>query len=437
MPFVVSSGQLTSMTPAVLPALPPMNVQLTDTLYADYGTIWRNQAQVRTVVGFLARNIAQLGLHFYRRESDVDRVRLTGHPITDLFGRPNPTMTTYRLIHTLVSDIAVFDLAYWIKVRDGNNTLGLIPVPAQRVRPRGSNWLAPEEFEIRRANTPPGDRSAMRTLPADQVVYFRGYSPDHGWYGDSPMNALRSLLIEEYEANRQRQAMWRNGARNSAWITRPVDAPAWSPTARERFRSQFRSAYSGTGGDIGGVPLLEDGMRLETQGMDPKQTQYVESRKLTREEVCCAYWVPPPMVGILEHATFSNIKEQHRMLYQDCLGPWLQMIQQEISAQVIPDVADTADVYPEFNIGEKLRGSFEEQALAASTATGRPWMTANETRSLFNLPQHPDGDGLVTPLNVLVGGQASPRDSAPKAVVAQRLDQPHAVRELPPIGEDS
>ena len=126
------------------------------------------------------------------------------------------------------------------------------------------------------------------------------------------------------------------------------------------------------------------------------------------------------------------------MLYQDCLGPWLQMVSQEIAAQVLPDVTDTADVYPEFNIGEKLRGSFEEQAIAASTATGRPWMTANETRALFNLSQHPDGDGLVTPLNVLVGGQASPRDSAPKTVAAQRLDREPVPRQLPPPpGEDT
>jgi uncharacterized protein (DUF885 family) len=58
--------------------------------------------------------------------------------------------------------------------------------------------------------------------------------------------------------------------------------------------------------------------------------QYIESRKLSREEAASAYFIPPPMVGILDHATFGNIEEQHKMLYQDTLGPHLQEIQQEM-----------------------------------------------------------------------------------------------------------
>jgi hypothetical protein len=124
------------------------------------------------------------------------------------------------------------------------------------------------------------------------------------------------------------------------------------------------------------------------------------------------------LVGILDHATYSNITEQHKILYQDTLGPWLTMIQQEIHAQLLPDLPDSRDVYVEFNIAEKMRGSFEEQAEAASTATGRPWMTVNEQRARFNLPQIEGGDSLITPLNVTEGGLASPRDTAPDPVEA-------------------
>jgi phage portal protein BeeE len=64
---------------------------------------------------------------------------------------------------------------------------------------------------------------------------------------------------------------------------------------------------------------------------------------LLRREVCAAaYHIPQPMVGILDHATFSNIKEQHKHTYQDTLGPWMENIQQEIERQHIP--ADPAKV---------------------------------------------------------------------------------------------
>ena len=61
----------------------------------------------------------------------------------------------------------------------------------------------------------------------------------------------------------------------------------------------------------------------------------VETRRLTREECAAAYDVPPPVVGILDRATFSNITEQHIMLYQDTFGPWLTMIEETPQTQLI------------------------------------------------------------------------------------------------------
>ena len=136
--------------------------------------------------------------------------------------------------------------------------------------------------------------------------------------------------------------------------------------------------------------------------------------------------VPHPAsdVGILDHATFSNIKEQHKNLYQDSLGPWLKMIEEDIELQLLPDFDDSDGVYVEFNIAEKLAGSFEEQTQALQSAVGRPWMTANEARARMNLPSiNGDANELVTPLNVLTGGQASPRDSAPDETAPEKSRQ--------------
>jgi hypothetical protein len=195
-------------------------------------------------------------------------------------------------------------------------------------------------------------------------------------------------------------------------IERPADAPEWTQTARERFKAEFEALYAG-GENSGKTAILEEGMQWKEASFNPQESEYLAGRKLTREECARAYHIPLPMVGILDHATFSNIKEQHKNLYQDCLGPWLAMIEEEIALQLTTDFEGGNDVYREFNIAEKLQGSFEEQTQSLQSAVGRPWMTANEARARQNLPSLEGGDDLVTPLNVLVGGQASPRDSAP------------------------
>jgi hypothetical protein len=87
------------------------------------------------------------------------------------------------------------------------------------------------------------------------------------------------------------------------------------------------------------------------------------------------------------------------------------MIEDRLNAFLVPKVARASNAYVEFNIAEKLQGDFEEQATILSSSTGAPWMTRNEARARQNLSAIEGGDELVTPLNVLTGGQASPRDS--------------------------
>ena len=82
-----------------------------------------------------------------------------------------------------------------------------------------------------------------------------------------------------------------------------------------------------------------------------------------------------------------------------------------INAFLLPLIgADPYKTYVEFDLQEKLKGSFEEQAAIMQTATGRPWMMVDEARAYMNLPKLPDGqgEGLVIPLNVEVNGQANP-----------------------------
>ena len=407
MTFVVSGGQLAKLDRPHLGHFPgSTNIEIAPRVYQDYATIWRTQPQVRTVVSFLGRNIAQLGIHLFKRQSDVDRKRLDSHPLAALFDQPAPFTTRYRLIDAMVQDMCIYDNAFWLKVKDLDQPAALVRLDPRRTTPCGDNAFYASHYEFRGG-------VGVQQFPADQVVHFRGYNPNNEREGSSPIETLRTILAEEYQAARYREQLWGNGARASGYLTRPVEAPDWSRDARDRFRLQWQNQYTGEGGLSGGTPLLEDGMSFVSASVTPEQAQYLEARKLTREEVAAAYHIPPPMVGILDNATYSNIVEQHKIMYQDTLGPWLQMLAQEIELQLLPDFGKTKNIYVEFNLAEKLRGSFEQQATQLQTSTGAPYMTRNEARSMLNLPQIDGADELVVPLNVLIGGQASPTDSAP------------------------
>ena len=130
-------------------------------------------------------------------------------------------------------------------------------------------------------------------------------------------------MNEAAAAQAERTRFWLNKAAVGGVIERPAEAPKWSDPARDRFRTDWDERFAGPG-NAGKTPVLEDGMTFKPEAFSPADAQWAEGRRLTREEVARAFHIPPPMVGVLDNATFSNISEQHRMLYQDTLGPWLE-----------------------------------------------------------------------------------------------------------------
>lgn len=404
MAFVATAGSVRAISRQRINT--PTRILLSDTYAADYAEIYRTQESVRTVVSFLARNIAQLGLHMFERIGDADRRRLTDHPMALMLKQPNPWTTRYRFIQALVNDFCIYDNAYWLKTRIDGDQVGLVRIPPTMIRPDGTDWLTPTQFKV-------DGTAGVKIYPADQIVYFRGYGLDRD-AGISPLEALRRTLREEFAASEMREQVMRNGARMSGYLERPKDAPEWSDAARDRFRRSWQAQYSGSGPGAGGTPILEDGMVFKPVSQTARDLQYIEARKLTREEVAAAYFVPPPMVGLLDNATFSNITEQHKMLYQDCLAPILTMVQEEIELQLLPEFEpNPTRFYVEFNMREKLTGSFEERAAAIASAVGGPTMTVNEARALDNRPPIEGGDSLIVPLNVTQNGNQDPIPAAP------------------------
>jgi HK97 family phage portal protein len=406
MAFVQSLGGLQSVADWQ-PTSWRSSVRMYDGFNYEYATIYRMQPNVRTCVDFLARNVAQLGLHVFKRHGETDRERLRDSGLARLLAQPLPPalkQTTYRLIEGTMGDLGIYFNAFWLKLQVADR-LGLVRLPPMAVRPKGG--LIVTEYEV----TISGQ---TKNYSPDQIVHFYGYNPESSISGLAPLETLRRILAEEHEAGNYRQGLWQNAARMEGVIKRPAGAPRWSDLARQRFLAEWEDMHSG-GENSGKTAVLEEGMEFERMSFSPKDAEYLNGRKLTREECARAYHIPPPLVGILDHATFSNIREQHKHLYQDTLGPWLTMLEQDINLQLGADFEDHESVYAEFNIAEKLQGDFEEQTKALQSAVGRPWLTANEARGVMNKPQlDGDADQLVTPLNVIVGGQASPRDATPE-----------------------
>lgn len=371
--------------------------------------LYQTQDNLQAVVNFLSNSIAQLPLKVYMRDDENERRRDRDSIASKLLWRPNADQTEYEFIRALMVEYFVFGCVYVWLLPDADSESGY------QLRIVPSDWImtstmgtpyAPDAIRICNKNG-----GTAVDVPRTEFVQFKTYSAGNPGGYLSPISALRQTLYEQVEAGKFRRQLWRSSGRLNAQIIRPKDVAPWDDEQRKRFATAFREAWGAGGSKAGSIPILEDGMEIKPFATSFREQQYAEGIKLSREAVSAAYGVNPSLIWHSDTQTYASARDNARALYAECLGPVIQMLQQRINSFLLPKVGADPNLYVEFDLNEKLKGSFEERASILQTSVGAPWLTRNEARADMNLPPIDGGDELITPLNVATNGVPSPDDS--------------------------
>lgn len=417
----MSAGQIAAVDRAPYPVFPSQRrVYMGEHRYLTYEQIWKHQPQVRTVIGFIARSLAEVAAHVMKVDPTTGAMTPdVTHPLDRIFANPVPITgtrwTRYKLFNDAFHCRLLFDNAYWLKLAPAaGSAQGILPLLPKFVSPMGENWFQPEGYRVR-------GNMGEYVVPPEAICHFYGWNPFDPRVGESPIETLRNILAEEFSATEYRTQMWNKGARTSGVIVRPADAPDWGETERDRFLASWDSAYSSESRQAGGTPILEDGMQWVASGMTPKDAQYVESRQLTLAECMAAYHLPSWCIAaVQESQPLTQLADMRAQLYGDYLMPWAVEMAQDIELQLLSDIdpsgynSGSAKVH--FPLDKKMRANPTMELQANVAAAGGPWRTRQEIRAEYHLaplPPESGADELIVPMNVTVGGQANPNDTAP------------------------
>jgi HK97 family phage portal protein len=333
-----------------------------------YAIMYRAQPWVYTVVSKRARSLARLPLKTYIHDELNRPETPQTNPYRLLLEKPNPKISPFRFWEWTSSTYDVYGEAFWYKRRDrGGRPIILAPL-----HPTGMQY-DPLRDEWNFAN----GKAQLQGIKSSDLVHFKSYNPADDNRGMSALEPLRVTLEHEASSKAATSAFWRNGARPGFVLKHPANL---SEPAQARLKLQFDS-YSGVD-STGRSLVLEEGMEPQALTISAEDAQYIDSRKLNREEVCAVYDMPPPAVQILDNATYSNITEQMRSLYRDTMAAIIKAFESDLDTQLrMPDFAD--DVYAEFLLDGVLRGDFEARTTAFAKAD---YMTVAEKRRAENLP---------------------------------------------------
>lgn len=396
--MIISNGQALDFAPQALGEVTPslsngyfyasQGMDLA-TRFATYAALYRVQPAVATLVDKIANAAARLTVKVWDTTPKTGRVHDKDSAYAKLIARPCSEMSPFSFWRWTVSTYEVYGEAFWYKQRPGRDSFGRPAGPVVNLLP-----MHPSRVMVRRddeGNTQyvftMGVASAgLLTAPADDVVAFLRYNPDNLMRGMSRLEPLRTTLLNEDAARRANAAWWNKGARPSVVLTHPGEL---SQEAMDRVKNNFDARHAGAD-NMGSTAVLQEGMTATVVQLNAEEMQYVESRKLNMQEACMVFDVPPPVVHILDHATFSNITEQMRSMYRDTMSPRLEDFESVIDNSLMSEFFDPGERETEFDMTEVLRGDFETRADKAVTLRQSGIFTGNQALELVGLPKSSD-----------------------------------------------
>jgi HK97 family phage portal protein len=337
--------------------------------------LYKAQPSIATVVDKIAASAARLTVKVWDNTPKTGRVVDTGSAFARLIANPCPEMSPFSFYRWTVATYEIYGEAFWYKQRNTDGqVVGLLPMhPSRTMVHRNDAGLIEYVFTLGVAS------AGILTAPADDVVAFLRYNPENLMRGMSRLEPLRSTLLNEDASRRATQSWWKRGARPSVVLKHPGEL---SQQAADRLRASFDARHAGAD-NMGGTNVLEEGLDLQIIQLNAEEMQYIESRKLNMQEVCMVFDVPPPVVHILDHATFSNITEQMRSMYRDTMSPRLEDIESTIDRSLRSEFYAPGVREVEFDMSEVLRGDYETRVDKALAARQAGLVTGNEGRAII------------------------------------------------------
>jgi HK97 family phage portal protein len=389
----------------------------------SFAQLYRTQPWVATVINKLSRQIARLPLKVYEKDSQGNRKRVESGSLQTLLNGPWKRGSSMSLKQALAFPTVLHGNSLIAKERRsaGGPPTSLIPLDWRFIIPRYDNVDNSGTVVFWETN----QSGYSQYLALEDVVHSAWWAPD-GDVGVSPLQQLGTTIKAEDAAQRYASASFDNAARPSGALVAP---PGQEPKPEEK--KSLEEAIAQTHGGVDNafkIMLLSAGMDWKQFGQTAKEAELIESRKLSREEICAVFDMAPPLVQILDKATFSNIDEQHLMLYKTVLPPWLELFEEVIQSQLIDPESAWQGQYVEFDLNEALRGVPGERIPLLSEGIKSGLYTINQAKKLENLPpsEHPWADEVLIESNNIAPLGEAPTSAQGREVV---LPDPNATEE--------
>jgi hypothetical protein len=255
-----------------------------------------------------------------------------------------------------------------------------------------------------------------------QILHIRAFGTN-GLTGLSPISQAResiglALATEEFEGR-----FFSNGATLGRVLEHPGRLTDEGVT---RLRESFTALHGGLSNSHR-LAILEEGMKLTTSGVPPRDAQFLELRQFQVAEIARIFRVPLHLIGDLNRATNNNVEQMALDFVIHTLRPWIVRIEQSLNRSLLAD-SERSKYFAEFSIDGLLRGDVKSRSEALQIQRQNGIINADEWRAIENRNPLPDGKGqiYIAPLNMAPLGQQQEPTPAKRSVTETRSQEQRA-----------
>lgn len=282
--------------------------------YVGYAQTYGCYVWVRKAIDRIADALSALPVLVLDREGQ----KLPHHPVAQLLLAVNPTIDGVRLwriwvLHMLLGGEAYIEVAetqrgvpaeLWPRSPEH---LAVVPDDAFPLYPRVGGYLYRDEgLDV--------------TIPPKRMIVSMYHNPINQWRGLAPIAAVRNGIIIDMYAQAWGKTFLQHGARPDYAIESEV---ALTAAERERLLSEIVATYSTTDGWHRPV-ILDDGVKINPFSWAPKDIEWLEQRRVSRDEVAALFGVPDEIMGFGKD-TYENFDQAHRVFWALTIRPLAQL----------------------------------------------------------------------------------------------------------------
>lgn len=338
----------------------PGGVAVTEHSAMQLSAVW-------ACVRLISETIATLPLGMYERTPNGKRAA-SSHPLhLIIHDQPNPDTTAAVFWEAMVASMLLRGAGRAERLMVGPRTVGLRFLDPSRLActrdtTGARQWRYTEE----------GGR--QRIIPASRIWELPGFTLD-GKSGVSVVRYGAMVLGGALAADEAAAKTFSNGMLQTVYY-KAVNF--LKPEQRSEFKENVLGAV-----ERGETPLLEGGTDVGTIGINPADSQLLESRAFGVEEICRWFRVPPWMVGHTEKSTSwgSGIEQQMIGFMTFTLAPWLKRVEQGISKDLLTP-GERLRYYPKFSVEGLLRADSAGRAAFYTAMVNNGVLTRDEVREL-------------------------------------------------------